>query len=266
MKHLAFEAPALMTNGRRIRRARFVERSLLPVAAACVVANGVRETLASLLCTAVELRMFAPVVPARDAWRRLFEDARLYRIRGTLGEAALVVGADDALALAALAFGESPSAGRSASPIEREVLTRIARALAGTLGALVGATDGPPVEMHGEAAAFTTFFELALERPVPLRLGIATREPEPVSTGGLRLADLAEVELDLAVRLAPGSLGPIALGSLRPGACLPITTLAGAAAELCARGRPIARGACGARNGRYALRLNEAVLTMRGSA
>jgi len=266
MKHLAFEAPALMTNGRRVRRARFVERSLLPVAAACVVANGVRETLASLLSTAVELRMFAPVVPAREAWRRLFEGARLYRVRGSLGEAALVIGADDALALAALAFGETPSRGRIASPIEREVLARMARSLAGTLGALIGASDGPPAEMSGETAAFTTFFELALERPVPLRLGIATREPEPVCTGGLRLADLAEVELDLAVRLAPASLPPVTLGSLRPGACLPITTLAGATAELCARGRPIARGACGARNGRYALQLNEAVLTMRGSA
>jgi flagellar motor switch/type III secretory pathway protein FliN len=146
------------------------------------------------------------------------------------------------------------------------VLARMARALAGTLGALVGASDGPPVEMPGETAAFTTFFELALERPAPLRLGIATREPEPVSTGGLRLADLAEVDLELAVRLVPACLAPTTLGSLRPGACLPITTLAGATAELCARGRPIARGACGARNGRYALQLNEAVLTMRGSA
>jgi len=266
VKHLAFEAPALVTDGRRVRRARFVERSLLPVAAACVVANGVRETLAALLSTAVELRMFAPVVPASDAWRRLFENARLYRVRGTLGEAALVIGADDALALAALAFGESPSRGRVASPIEREVLARMVRALAGTLGVLVGASDAPPAEMAGETAAFTTFFELALERPVPLRLGIATCEPEPVSTGGLRPADLAEVELELAVRLAPGSIAPVTLRSLRPGACLPITTLAGATAELCARGRPIARGACGARNGRYALQLNEAVLTMRGSA
>ncbi len=266
MRHLSFEAPALLTNGRRVRRARFVERSLLPVAAACVVANGVRERLASLLSTAVELRVFAPVVPARDVWRRLYDGARLYRVRGTLGEAALVIGTDDALALAAIAFGESPGRGRPASPIEREVVSRIARALAGTLGALTGTCDGPPVEMPSEAAAFTTFFELALERPVPLRLGIATREPAPASAGGLRPADLAEVDLDLSVRLAPGCLAPIALGSLRPGACLPITTLAGETAELCARGRTIARGVGGVRNGRYALRLDEAVLTTRGSA
>ena len=266
MRHLSFEAPALLIDGRRVRRARFVERSLLPVAAACVVANGVRETLASLLSTAVELRVFAPVVPARDAWRRLYDGARLYRVRGTLGEAALVIGTDDALALAAIAFGEAPGRGRPASPIEREVVTRIVRALAGTLGALTGTCDGPPAEMPSEAAAFTTFFELALERPVPLRLGIATREPAPVPAGGLRPADLAEVDLDLSVRLAPGCLAPIALRNLRPGACLPITTLAGETAELCARGRTIARGVGGARNGRYALRLDEPVTTTRGSA
>ena len=253
MKHLAFDAPGSLRHGRRVRRARFVERSMLPVAAACVVANGMRETLASLLSTAVELRLFAPVMPARGAWRHVYEGARLYRVRGSLGEAALVVGADDALALAGLAFGEAPSRGRATSPIEREVLARIVRALAGTFGALVGAIDGPPREAEPEAAVFTTFFEVALERPVPLRLGIATREPVPTCAGGLRLADLADVHLDLTVRLAPGSIGPVRLGDLRPGACLPITTLAGPTAELCARSRAIARGTCGARNGRYAL-------------
>lgn len=266
MKHLTFEAPALMTNGRRVRRARFVDRSLLPVAAACVVANGVRETLAALLSTSVELRLFAPVMPAREAWSRLLDGARLYRVRGTLGEAALILGADDAVALAGLAFGESPDRGRSASPIEREVLARIVRALGGTLGALVGVCESPPAESDAQAAAYTTFFELALERPAALRLGIATREPEPSSAGGLRAADLSEIELEISVRLAPGRVGPIALADLRPGACLPITTLAGAAAELCARDRSIARGTCGVRNGRYALQVNDTVHSMRGSA
>ncbi len=266
MKHLAFEAPALMIGGRRVRRARLVERSLLPVAAACVVANGVRETLASLLSTAVELRLFAPVMPARDAWRRVLDGARLYRVRGSLGEAAIVLRADDAVALAALAFGESPTRGRPPSPIEREVLARIVRALGGTLGALIGTSEGPPAESDPETAAYTTFFELALERPASIRLGVATREPVLAAAAGLRPADLAEVELELSVRLAPGRIGPTALRDLRPGACLPITTLAGAAAELCARGRPIARGVCGAQNGHYALQLNEASLTTRGTA
>jgi flagellar motor switch/type III secretory pathway protein FliN len=266
VRHLAFEAPALVTDGRRVRRARFVERSLLPVAAACVVANGVRETLAALLSTAVELRLFAPVIPARDAWRRLLDGARLYRVRGSLGEAALILGPDDAVALAGLAFGETPSRGRPASPIEREVLARIVRALGGTLGALVGVCESPPVETEAQAAAYTTFFELALERPAPLRLGIATREPEPASAGGLRPVDLADVELELSAQLAPACLPPIRLGDLHPGAWLPITTLAGAFAELCVRNRPVARGACGARNGRYALQLNDAAQSMRGSA
>ena len=69
-----------MTNGRRVRRARFVDRSLLPVAAACVVANGVRETLAALLhASGFELRMGLEAAPACDM-RMLDDVARIQRL------------------------------------------------------------------------------------------------------------------------------------------------------------------------------------------
>ena len=257
MKALAFGGPGVLVGGRRLRSARFEERSLFPLAAACVVANGVRETLGALLGTPVDVRLFEPLVPTAEAWRRVADGAAWYRVRGEIGEATIVLRADDALALVASAFGEAPPRGRAPSPIERDVLARMLATLAGTLAPLTGRPEGHPVEVPFDPAPRRAYFELGVVGPVALRLGIASAEPPPqVAVPGLRPDALAAAALDLRVRLAAGAIPPVRLRDLRPGAWLPIRNLA---AELCAGDASVWKGTPGVQNGRGALRLECAV-------
>lgn len=256
MRALTFAAPGVAVGRRRVRPARFVQRSLLPVSAACLVANGVREALGALFGTAVDVQLYEPLVPARDAWRRVFEGARGFRARGECGEAMLVLRPDDASALVAAAFGEAPARGRPPSPIEREVLARIAGALGGSLVALTGSQAGATLEAPLDPGRYESYFELAVTRPVVARIGVAASEPPARAAGPLMAPGaLAAVPLDLRVRLRAGAMAPLPLAGLRPGACLPIERLA---AELRAGDRILWTGTPGVRNGRAALRVEAA--------
>src|SRR5581483_8029409 len=99
----------------------------------CVVANGVREALASLLLVPVEVRLFEAVIPSIEAWEAILQDALLFHVQGSLNEAAIVLRPRDACTLACAAFGEQMDAERALSPIEHEVIQRLLRSLAGTL-------------------------------------------------------------------------------------------------------------------------------------
>ena len=76
---------------KRIRKPVFGPRSALPPSAACVVANGVRETLTSILSSPVEMRVFEPSIPTAPAWPAIVKDAVLYRVRGSIADAAIVL-------------------------------------------------------------------------------------------------------------------------------------------------------------------------------
>ncbi|HEY6325785.1 MAG TPA: hypothetical protein VIW73_04615, partial [Candidatus Cybelea sp.] len=108
MRSLGF-APASRNrcdSGKRVRETRFERRSSLPASAACVVANGIRETLTALLGSPVTLRLFEPVMPDPDAWDAIARDATMYRVRGSVADAAIVLRAADAIAFASAVFGE----------------------------------------------------------------------------------------------------------------------------------------------------------------
>src|ERR1700734_1263613 len=143
MRSLGFSDPS-DRSGRRLKRARFEARSALPISAACVVANGVRETLSSLLGVPVAMRLFAPSIPSPHAWQAILDNARLYRVRGNVADAAIVLRAADANGLSAALFGESGNgaAQRSLSPIECDVLDRMVASIAANLGAVCGPRNG----------------------------------------------------------------------------------------------------------------------------
>ena len=61
----------------RVRPARFVPRPSLPVDAACVLANGVREGLRTLLGEACSVTIGEPVALGAPAWRSLTHDAHI---------------------------------------------------------------------------------------------------------------------------------------------------------------------------------------------
>lgn len=248
MRVLAFEASP------GVRRAKFVDRSLLPIAAACLVGNAVRETLAALLHAPVNVELLEPVVPSERAWPALLRDARTACVRGSVAEGALVLRPRDARALAAAAFGEGTITGERISPLESIVLERILTALAPALASVCGVD----LQRAGEAPAqgFATYFEAIVERP-NCRIGVAlSREAPSPTLGALRPGDLADVPLEVCAVLGKGVLTAGELLVLQPGATLPMISVSGGA-TLLLEGRPVARGTCGVRSGHFAVLVGE---------
>jgi hypothetical protein len=257
MKCLTLARSVTYAGGRRVREICFEERSSLPASAACVVASGARETLGALLASPVTLRLFEPVLPSPDGWNAILRGATLYRYRGTVADAAIVLRPRDARALARAAFGETsgedPIPDGPLSPIESDVLARVAAAIGASLPAVCGVRDGASVERVEGIGSFTTFFELLLERPVRACIGIAvSRDPAPEPRGGLDLADLGDVPLVIDVAIDIGAFPAATVMALAPGCVLPIGP-GGLYGRLRAGGRTLAHGRCGVHHGWYAL-------------
>ncbi len=239
-------------------------RSSLPASAACVVANGVRETLAALLGMPVTLRLFEPVVPDPRAWQAIASNAMLYRVRGSVADAAIVLRASDAMAFASAVFGESMAPeDRSLSPIEADVVDRAAEAIAGNLIAVCGAREGRCVERVAAIDGFVSFFEMFIEKPVETRIGIAlSRDPMPEPRGGLEVAHLADVRIAVDAAIDLGDAKAAAVARLSVGAILPIHPHHLQRCTLAAAGRRLGSGVCGVSGGRYAIAPN----SLRGTA
>ncbi len=244
---------------RRIRPLRFASRSSLPASAACVVANGVRETLASLLGGPASMRVCEPAIPAASAWPAIVRDALLYRVRGSVADAAIVLRSADAVALAGAIFGESDGHGcarRALSPLERDVIDRTAGAMAANLSSVCGAIAEFSVERVATLAGFITYFELLLEEPVAARIGVAlSREPLPEPRGCVEIGLLAGVPIAARASLDLGTIEAEAAARLRPGSVVALRR-ADLRCVLTSRGQRLASGRCGVRNGRYALEVD----------
>ncbi|HUA10042.1 MAG TPA: hypothetical protein VMA98_12320 [Candidatus Acidoferrales bacterium] len=258
MKTLGFAPACERTDGRRIRRAVFEERSLLPVSAACLVANGVRETLSALFADAVALKLYEPVIPSRSAWNAILRDAAIYCVRGSNVEAAVVVRARDASMLAAAAFGERGERPAPLSAIERTVIDRTVRAVAAQFAPICGPGNIDVDVEHGDLDGFATFFELQIERPVQARIGVALRhDPLPEARPGVTLEELLDLTLELCAAVDLGRLSAAQAGSLEPGAVLPLPPgpLRG---TLRIAGRTLASGECGVCGPHYAFSIDRA--------
>lgn len=263
MRSLCFSQtrPGAKESGsRRIRAARFEARSLLPIGAACVVANGVRETLGSLLGTPIAMRLFEPSIPSPAAWQAIVESARLYRVRGGAADAAIVLRARDACSFASALFGEPhQSAERVLSPLECEVLDRMVSGIAANLGSVSGKRDGG-LERVGAIAGFVTYFEILVEDPLAARIGIALScDPSPESRGALELKHFAQVELEAFALLDLGTIDAAGITQLSVGSVLSIDRAALRRCALSVRGALFAHGVCGIANGRHAFTLDALV-------
>jgi Type III flagellar switch regulator (C-ring) FliN C-term len=240
-----------------VRCARFERRSSLPTSAACVVANGVRETLAALLGLGASLRLFEPTIPDPHGWAAIVRDALLYRIHGSVADAALILRPADAIALAGAAFGEPVQNGtRTAqllSPIETEVVDRLINAMAANFSALCAMREAGAAQRVDAIAGFVTFFELLIESPIEARVGIAlSREPGSTPSGTFALSHLSGVRVAAGASVDLGTLQSLELSRLHKGAILPFFAGALQRCSLTLYGRRLAHGTCGVRNGRYA--------------
>jgi hypothetical protein len=257
MRSLGF-APASRTrlnSGKRVREVCFTRRSSLPASAACVVANGVRETLTALLGAPVALQLFEAVIPDPRAWDAIARSATIYRVRGSVADAAIVLRAPDAIAFARAVFGEPAASDLEAlSPLERDVVDRAARSIAANLVAVCGSREGRAIERVTAIDGFVTFFEMALTGAVDARIGIAlSRDPTPEPHGGLDLVHLANVRVAAVTAIDLGRAPAASIGAVAVGAMLPIDRDDLRRCVLSVAGRRLARGICGVRNGRYAM-------------
>jgi flagellar motor switch/type III secretory pathway protein FliN len=240
-------------RAKTIRPIKFARRSALPVSAACVVANGVRETLSALLATPVSLRLLEPVIPDPSAWSAICAGAQFFGVRGSVCDAAFVLRPKDAVSLATAAFGEDAAAVRRLSAVEQEVVIRALRGIAGSLAPVCG-RDVSPLERILDVRGYVTYFELLAERPVAMRIGVAlSRDPASRGAAVLGLEDLSTVEVEVSAEFARGTLTAAAFLDLRPGSIVPMKTRVGEPGLLKIGGAVIARGECGALGDRNAV-------------
>jgi hypothetical protein len=247
---------------RRVRPIRFIRRSALPLGAACVVANGVREVLSGAFAAPVEVRLLGATLPERRAWTAILQGARLYRTHGACAEAVLILRNADACALAAATFGERETVSPVLSPIECEALDRLVALVGGQLSVLCGGPSG--AEVVADAGALTTYFELQIEGPVQARVGVGLRrDPTPaVSTATLEIADLADILVKVRARVEIGRIPAERVAALEPGDVLSAPLAANAV--LTAAGSVLAVGECGVNGGRFAFFVRHLARDRRG--
>lgn len=252
---LAFGPPRIH-DGRALREISFAPRSTLPLSAACLVANGVRETLSRLLATELDVDLTEPAIPDAQQRRLLLDEATIVRVRGRLCDGFVIVRVADARRLVALAFGEPERPERAAlSDIERATLERILYALVPHCNSLCG-TLGPAVLETVERAGcdLATYFEVRTTGSVRFALGFAlSRDPAEEVAERLTLDDLAEVELEGVVEFASGTLPVPAFSRLGRGATIVLDTPLGAVGTLRFGSVVFARGVPGAIDGRTAI-------------
>jgi len=260
IRALAFDSLAEMVGGRAVRRAAFTQRSTLPLQAACLVANGVREQLAHLLPGEIELDVLEPTIPAIGTKHLLFGDALVYRVRAQLCDTFIVVRPADARGLAGAAFGEADrSPQRELSPIERQALDRIIAGIAQQCAPLGGAVGGLSVETPQTAQSeCVTYFEVRARGSRGLGIGFGlTYDPAEEPAARFTLDDLLDVEIGASVELARGAITLTEFVDLQNGGTVALSSRLDDAGTLNVAGVRFARVACGASQGSHAVSILE---------
>jgi len=252
-----------------VRALRFCARSSIPLEAACVVANGLRETLRELLGEACELVVGEPCALGGDAWRVLAHDALLFLTRGRQTDIVLVIPRADARRLVLRAFGESApvsqygEAGeRECSALELHAIERIAARCAPAFDPLCAERRSPSRAVApGEIPMCAAYFDVRVHAPAALVLGIAIVRalPDPGPAGGLAPGALDAVPLPGRVVFASGNVAAETFLRWQLGDVVAFDTPLAAAATLNIGGRAFALGLPGASGRRAALRIDAGV-------
>jgi hypothetical protein len=240
---------ALGPAARGVRRLRFVRRASIPLEAACLVANGLRETLRELLGERCELVVGEPAAIDSAAWAQLARDACLFVVHGRLTDVVLVLPPGDARRLVLRAFGEGESLPDGAcSALELHALERIAARCAAAFEPLCAERRAPPraVASH-EVPACVAYVDLRVAAPLPLvlGLGIVRDLPDPGPSGNVAPESLASVTVQARAVFAEGTIDAAAFVKIRPGTIVKLDTKVGAPASLNIEGRRYASGAPG---------------------
>lgn len=239
----------------RVRPLRFVRRSSIPLEAACVVANGIRETLRELFGEACELALGEPAAIGAAGWSVLTRDAFLFLTRGRQTDIVLVLPHADARRLVLRAFGEPDEPGApphlpasACSALEVHAIERIAARCAAAFDPLCAESRGAPRPVPAQDVPIcVAYFDLRVHAPIPLTMGVGiVRElPDPGPSGALPANALETVDLELRAVFAEGTINAVDFVTMRPGDIVPLDTKVGGVASLNVEGRPFASGVAG---------------------
>lgn len=251
--HLAF------TGGGRVRRAHFARRPEIPIDAACVVANGAREALRTILGEGCALTLGEPVALGAAAWRTVVRDGFAFAVPGRSTDLIFVLGRADARTLLRAAFGEEPGSDAAAwSALEAGAIERIvARCATGS--------DALCSERRGETRAVdpddlppcAAYFDLRITAPIVLTIGVGVVRELSATPPARTLAPavLERVALPVRVVLARVVLPAPQLLALGVGDLIPLECQVGDRSELNVAGQTLAAGRCGVVQGRAAFEL-----------
>jgi hypothetical protein len=248
----------------RVRALRFAPRPSIPLGAACLVANGIRETLRELFGEPCELVLGEPAALGAAAWASLVRDALLFLTRGRQTDIVLVLPERDGRRLVLRAFGEGDGLPDAAcSALELHALERIAARCAASFDPLCAERRGGArtVRAH-EIPSCVAYFDVRVAAPIPLTLGIGiVRDlPDPGPSGTLAPRALDDVALEARAVFAEGVLDAAAFVRLRPGAVVKLDTQVGAPASLNIAGLRVASGVVGVRAARTAFQVKDVAL------
>ncbi len=258
---LAFERPD--PNG--VRRARFVARPSIPLGAACLVANGIREMLRDLFGEPCELTIGEPAAIDARAWQTLSNDAFCFLTCGRQTDIILVLHPADARTLVQRAFGETVILESPAlSALELHALERIAGRCAATFDPLYAERRSGSQRIAGPALpACVAFFDVRVSAPVAIDIGVGVVRDLPDSGPARPFppALLARVPLDVHVEFATGTIDARTFLSLKPGDIVRLDTQVGAAAGLKIADTYMASGCGGISGGHYSFELHSVKTT-----
>jgi hypothetical protein len=254
--------------GVRVRRMRLVPHASIPLEAACLVANGIRETLRELLGERCELVLGEPAALAPPAWSLLARDALLFLTRGRQTDIVLVLPRSDARRLVLRAFGEADGAAgelpaAACSALELHALARIAARCATAFDPLCAERrDASRAVGPHEIPPCVGYFDLRVHAPLALTLGIGiVRDlPEPGPAGMLPARALESVTVEAHAVFAEGTLDAAAFVRLRPGVIVKLSTKVGAPASLNCGARRLATGVPGVVASRTAFQVHDVAL------
>jgi flagellar motor switch/type III secretory pathway protein FliN len=253
---LAFGRP----DTRGVRSARFVPRTSIPVSAACLVANGLRETLRELLGERCELTIGEPAAIGPDAWATLSREALCFLTYGRQTDIVLVVSNDHARTLVLRAFGEGEVFGAPAlSALELQAVERIAARCASAFDPLCAERRGTSQRVSAPALpTCVAYFDVRLQTPIAIEIGVGiVRElPDPGPAGRFPASHLACVPVDVRAEFASGTIDIATLLGLERGDIINLETQVGAAAALKIGDRYFASGSGGVSGGRYSFEVH----------
>ncbi len=252
-------------NGRGVRPARFVPRTSIPVGAACLVANALRETLHEVFGERCELTLGEPAAIGPAAWDMLSRDAYCFLTRGRQTDIVLVVPNAHARTLVLRAFGEGEPLGPAAlSVLEVHAVERIAARCASAFDALCAERRGATQRVEPAALPLcVAYFDIHIQAPIAIDIGIGiVRDlPEPGPAGRFAPSLFAHVPLEVRATFASGTIDVATLLGLTAGDVLLLDTQVGASATLKIADRRLAEGTCGVSGGRYCFEV-QTVATM----